>query len=51
MGLYNIWEIALWELPNMPHKTSTAFHSKIVFGTSKELKWIALILNVHLEGL
>lgn len=35
----------------MPHKTSTAFHSKIVFGTSKAQKRIALILNVHLEGL
>lgn len=35
MGLFNIWEIALWELADMPHKTSTAFHSKIVFGTSK----------------
>ena len=51
MGLYNIWEIALWELANMPLKTSTAFHSKIVFGTSKDSKRIALILNVHLEGL
>jgi len=36
MGLYNIWEIALWELENMPHKTSTAFHSKIVLGTNQQ---------------
>jgi len=35
MGLFNIREIALRELKNMPHKTSTAFHSKLVFGTTK----------------
>jgi len=51
MGLINIREIALRELENMPHKTASAFHSKIVFGTSKAKKWVALILNVHLEGL
>jgi len=51
MGLWDVREIALRELANMPHKTSTAFHSKIVFGSLKNNKWIALILNVHLEGL
>jgi len=38
MGLINIREIALRELENMPHKTASAFHSKIVFGTSKAKK-------------
>ena len=49
--LKDLREISFEEIPNMPTKTSSAKHSKIIFATNSDNKRILIILNSFLEGL
>lgn len=49
--LKDIRELPFDEIPNMPTKTSSARHSKIIFATTSVGKRVMLILNNFLEGL
>lgn len=49
--LKDIRELPFDEIPNLPTKTSSARHSKVIFATNSSGKRILIVVNSFLEGL
>jgi len=49
--LKDIREVPFEEIPNMPTKTASAKHSKLVFATTSNGNRVILVMNSFLEGL